>query len=172
MGSVRAIGSAGRLRFGLILVLSMVAVLGAAAPVAADEEPAPKTELQRVIDIAMSETGSKYAFASAGPNTFDCSGFVTYVYKEAGLLDRIGGKRRTVAGYLEWFKSQGSGRASRENPLPGDLIIWGKNKHMGIYLGDGLAISALINPYGVKVHKVTGYIGMKVKTYLHVHLER
>jgi cell wall-associated NlpC family hydrolase len=140
--------------------------------VAADEQPAPKTELQRLVDVAMSEVGAKYAFASAGPRTFDCSGFVTYAFREAGLLDRIGGKRRTVAGYLNWFKAQGAERATKADRLPGDLIIWGKNKHMGIYLGDGMAISALINPYGVKVHKVTGYIGMKVKTYLHVNLER
>ena len=173
MRSLRAFGpAAGRLRLGLILILSFVAVIGTAAPVAADEQPPPKTELQRLVDVAMSEVGSKYAFASAGPQTFDCSGFVTYVFKEAGLLDRIGGKRRTVSGYLDWFKAQGEGRANKLNPLPGDLIIWGRNKHMGIYLGDGMAISALINPYGVKVHRVTGYIGMKVKTYLHVRLER
>jgi len=161
-----------RLRLGLILTLSLVAVMGAAAPVAADDFPAPKTELQRVLEIAKSEVGANYAFASAGPTTFDCSGFVTYVYREAGLIDRIGGKRRTVSGYLDWFNAQGEDRASKSNPLPGDLIIWGRNKHMGIYLGDGMAISALINPYGVKIHRVTGYIGMKVKTYLHVKLER
>ena len=173
MGSVRPLGSAGgRFRLFLILVLSLVAVLGAASPVAADEQPLPQTELQRVIEVAKSEVGAKYSFASAGPTTFDCSGFVTYVYKTAGLLDRIGGKRRTVSGYLDWFKAQGSNRATRTNPLPGDLIIWGRNKHIGIYLGDGMAISALINPYGVKVHRVTGYIGMKVKAYLHVKLER
>ena len=61
-----------------------------------------------------------------------------------------------MAGYLDWFKAQGADRASMSNPLPGDLIIWGKNKHMGIYLGDGMAISALINPYGVKVHTSDG----------------
>jgi len=144
--------------------------VGAAAPVAADELPAPQTELQRVLDVAMSQVGARYSFASAGPNTFDCSGFVTYVYKEAGLLDRIGGKRRTVAGFRDWFRSRGW--ASLENRKPGDLIVWGRNKHLGIYIGDGMAISALINPYGVKVHRVTGYIGMKVKTYLHVKLER
>ena len=60
----------------------------------------------------------------------------------------------------------------RATALPGDLIVWGRNKHIGIYLGDGMAISALINPYGVKVHRVTGYIGMRVKAYLHVKLER
>ena len=56
--------------------------------------PAPKTELQRVLEIAKSKIGSKYAFTATGPNSFDCSGFVTYVYREAGLIDRIGGKRR------------------------------------------------------------------------------
>ena len=161
-----------RLRVGLILLLSFVTVLGVAAPVAADEQPVAQTELQRVVDVAMREVGSRYAFAAVGPSTFDCSGFVTYVYREAGLLDRIGGKRRTVSGFLDWFRAQGYGRASRENRQPGDLIIWGRNKHIGIYLGDGMAISALVNPYGVKVHRVTGYIGMKVKTYLHVRLER
>ena len=161
-----------RLRLGLILVLSLVAVVGAAAPVAASELPSPQTELERVLAVAKAEVGSKYSFASAGPTTFDCSGFVTYVYRQAGLLDRIGGKRRTVAGYLEWFRAQGAGRATTSNPLPGDLIIWGRNKHIGIYLGDGMAISALINPYGVKIHRVTGYIGMRVKAYLHVKLER
>jgi cell wall-associated NlpC family hydrolase len=161
-----------KLRLGVILTLTLVATLGVAAPVAADEQAPPRTELQRVIAVAMGEVGARYAFASAGPNSFDCSGFVTWVYKEAGLLDRIGGKRRTVAGYLQWFKAQGANRVGRSNAQPGDLIIWGRNKHMGIYLGDGMAISALINPYGVKVHRVTGYIGMKVKTYLHVNLER
>jgi cell wall-associated NlpC family hydrolase len=160
------------LRLVVVLALSLVAVLGVAAPVAADDQPPAPTELARLIETAKAELGAKYAFASAGPNTFDCSGFVTYVFREAGLLDRIGGKRRTVAGFLEWFKSQGANRATRTNRLPGDLIIWGRNKHMGIYLGDGMAISALINPYGVKVHRVTGYIGMRVKTYLHVNIER
>jgi hypothetical protein len=35
-----------------------------------------------------------------------------------------------------------------------------------------MAVSALVNPYGVSVHPVKGYIGMKVKAYLHVDLER
>lgn len=156
-------------RLLLVLSLTLVALVGATAPVAAK---AGQTELQSVIAIAKDQIGDKWAFAATGPNQFDCSGFVTYVYREAGLLDRIGGKRRTVAGFYKWFNSQVPDRANKENALPGDLIVWGKNKHLGIYLGDGMAISALINPYGVTIHRVTGYIGMKVKAYLHVHLER
>ena len=173
MGSTRALGSVLRhARFVLVLSLSFVFVLGVAAPVAADEQPPPKTELQRVLDIARGEIGAKYSFASAGPNTFDCSGFVTWVYKEAGLLDRIGGKRRTVQGYFDWFKSRNKDLVNKSDPLPGDLVVWGKNQHIGIYAGDGMAISALLNPYGVKAHRVSGYVPIKLTAYLHVDIER
>ena len=160
-----------RLRAGtralLVLSLALVCVFGAAAPASANQTP---TELQRVLNVALAQVGDRYSFAAVGPNTFDCSGFVTYAFREAGLIDRIGSKRRSVEGYYRWFANRGL--ADRLNPKPGDLIVWGRFKHMGIYLGDGMAVSALINPYGVKVHPVTGYIGMRVKAYLHVNLER
>jgi peptidoglycan DL-endopeptidase CwlO len=158
-------------RLLLVLSLTLVALVGAAAPVAADQATG-QTELETIISIAKDQIGDKWAFAATGPNQFDCSGFVTYVYRQAGLLDRIGGQRRTVAGFYKWFNNQTPDMADKLNPLPGDLIVWGKNKHIGIYLGDGMAISALINPYGVKIHPVIGYIGMRVKAYLHVRLER
>ena len=166
MSSLRVMG-----RTLLILTVAGAAFLGTVAPVAADDSPS-RTELQKIVDIAKSEVGARYSFAAAGPSSFDCSGFVTYVYRQAGLLDRIGGKRRTVAGFYRWFNNQIPDRATRTDARPGDLIVWGRNHHIGIYLGDGMAISALINPYGVKVHPVRGYIGMHVKAFLHVRLER
>jgi cell wall-associated NlpC family hydrolase len=166
--------SSSRRRLGVrSILLATMAIMAATvlpAPVFADETTPPVSEAQQVIDIATKQLGSKYSFASTGPNTFDCSGLVTFAFRQAGLLDRIGGKRRTVAGYLKYFQS--IGKADKEVGQPGDLIIWGNNKHMGIYLGDGMAISTLINPYGVKIHPVLGYIGMKVKAYLHVDLTR
>lgn len=153
-------------RLVLVAALTLGAIAGTAAPAAAGN----KTEAERIIAIAKAQVGSRYAYAASGPNRFDCSGFVTYVYRQAGLLDRIGGKRRTVAGFYEYFNRRDD--ADRVNRKPGDLIVWGRNKHMGIYIGGGMAVSALVNPYGVKVHPVTGYLGMKVKAYLHVKLER
>jgi cell wall-associated NlpC family hydrolase len=153
-------------RLLLIATLTLGAMVGTAAPAAAGE----KTEAQRIISIAKAQVGARYSFAASGPNRFDCSGFVTYVYRQAGLLDRIGSSRRSVAGFYDWFKRRD--RADRENRQPGDLIVWGRNKHIGIYIGDGMAVSALVNPYGVKIHPVTGYLGMKVKAYLHVKLDR
>lgn len=151
----------------LLLCLSLAALFAFAAPVAAAET---QTEAERVLAVATAQTGDRYAFAAIGPDTFDCSGFVFFSFREAGLRDRIGDKRRTVAGYYRYFNSRGL--ASRDNPRPGDLVVWGNNKHMGIYIGDGMAVSALINPYGVKIHPVQGYLNMRFKTYLHVNLER
>ena len=153
-----------------LAALALMAVTALPAPVAANEPVPGTTEAQRVIQIASAQLGSRWSFAATGPNVFDCSGLVTFAFREAGLVDRIGGKRRTVAGYYKWFASQG--RADKVVGQPGDLIVWGRNKHIGIYLGDGMAVSTLVNPHGVKIHPVTGYLGMKVKAYLHVQLER
>lgn len=153
-------------RLLLISALALGAIVGTAAPVAAGT----RTEAQRIIAVAKAQVGDRYSFAASGPNRFDCSGFVTYVFRQADLLDRIGGSRRSVAGFYDYFARRG--RADKNNRQPGDLIVWGHNKHIGIYIGGGMAVSALINPYGVKVHPVTGYLGMKVKAYLHVKLDR
>ena len=147
----------------------MVAAIGLPSPVAADA--APQTEASQILSIAAAQLGDKYLFASTGPTTFDCSGFVYYVYKQAGLLDRIGGKRRTVAGYHNWFNNNGTVTKSITTAQPGDLLVWGKNHHTGIYVGDGYAISALINPWGVTRHKI-GWINLKLTAVLHVNLTR
>ena len=37
----------------------------------------------KIIDYAESKLGAKYVWGATGPNTFDCSGFVQYVYKKS-----------------------------------------------------------------------------------------
>ena len=154
-------------RFALLVSIVTGLLIANVAPIAAAE---PLTEAQQVIKIALAQEGARWSFAATGPNKFDCSGLVTFSFREAGLLDLVGGKRRTVRGFYKYFNALG--KADKLNPRPGDLVVWGRNKHIGIYLGDGMAVSALVNPHGVSVHPVKGYIGMKVKAYLHVDLER
>jgi cell wall-associated NlpC family hydrolase len=113
--------------------------------------------------------GDRYSFASIGPDQFDCSGLVWFTFKEAGLRDRIGDKRRTAAGYYRYFNNLG--KADKLNPQPGDLVVWGNNQHIGVYVGDGMAVSALNERLGVKLHKVS-WLSMRLKAYLHVGLER
>jgi len=165
--AVRGKPAAVGLRPLLLAALALVATLATAAPVSSADV---QTEAERVLAVAREQLGDRWSFAATGPTEFDCSGFVFYSFKEAGLRDRIGNKRRTVAGFYRWFNRRGL--ASKSNPRPGDLVVWGRNKHIGIYIGDGKAISALVNPYGVKIHAVKGYLNVRFKAYLHVNLER
>lgn len=151
-----------RLSLPIALVLGMT--LATSAPVAASAGP---NELAAVIDTAKSKIGANWVHYAKGPNTFDCVGFAWYAFKVNDLQHHIGGYRG-VKSYYNWFRERGL--VATSNPRPGDLIIWGKFKHIGIYLGEGKAISALIQPWGVKIHPVTGYIPMKVKAYLHTRL--
>ena len=151
----------------LLLCLSLVALLSVASPAAAAET---QTEAERVVAVAQSQVGDNYAFAAIGPDRFDCSGLVWFAFREAGLADRIGDKRKTVASLYKYFNSRG--KADKQDPRVGDLVVWGNNKHIGIYIGDGMAVSALVNPYGVKIHPVKGYLNVSFKAYLHVNLER
>jgi cell wall-associated NlpC family hydrolase len=147
------------------LVLGVV--LTNAAPVAASTSPV--TEFAKVFDLAKTKIGDPWVHYAKGPNKFDCVGYVWFIFHENGMQDRIGGYRGVKA-YFSWFKDRGL--VSQDNPQIGDLIIWGKFQHVGMYVGDGKAISALINPYGVKIHPVKGYLNEPFRYYLHTRMER
>lgn len=108
----------------------------------------------KLIDVATSLKGTKYAWGGTTPNGFDCSGYIYYVYKQAGKKDI---KRLSSAGYYDrsYYVN---------NPKVGDLVFFeGTYKsgisHMGIYLGnnqfihagsDGVEVVSLNNSYWKK----------------------
>ena len=121
----------------------------------------------KIVRIAESFVGSaQYRFGAEGTEYTDCSGLVWRVYKQAGLEAKIGGARMGAKSYYYWFKRRGL--ASRTNPKPGDLVIWRKGGHIGIYVGNGYAVSALNEKYDVRRHKVNWLGGFTA--YLHVQL--
>ena len=150
----------------VLLAATFALTIGLVAPAPA-VEAGSGTEAQRVVKTAAGYIGGKWVYGATGPTNFDCSGLVFRVFKDNGLLDRIGGSRRSVKGFYSWFKQRG--RVSRSNPKVGDLIVWGDFKHIGIYIGDGMAISTLTS--GVKRHRVKG-LTIPFKAYLHVNLTR
>jgi len=164
-------------RLALLAGLLALSVLAVETPIATQaHSPAAtshqRTEAQRIVAIAASHIGARFRLGTEGPRTFDCSGLIYRVYKQAGLLSRIGGARRLAAGYYHWFKSHGL--ASRSNPRVGDLVIWkekGRIAHSGIYVGNGHVISALINPWGVKRTHINT-LHAKFFMFLHVRLTR
>ena len=98
-----------------------------------------------------------------GPSRFDCSGLVIYAFRKAGDGGRIRAPRlRSARALYRWFKARGL--ASRTNPKPGDLVIWGYGSHVGIYIGHGKAISTLMN--GVRIHRVHA-VTARFTAYLH-----
>ena len=38
---------------------------------------------ERILSFARSKLGSRYVWGATGPNTFDCSGFVQYVFNKS-----------------------------------------------------------------------------------------
>src|SRR3989304_1649823 len=87
---------------------------------------------------------------------------------------RLGGTKAGGA-MANWngFKREGlaTGPASLADAKAGDLLIWGGGAHMGIYIGNNGAISTLINPYGVTIHKVNK-ITHRLTAVLHVRMSR
>ena len=101
-------------------------------------QPSSTNKAQAVVDLATKQLGKPYVWGAEGPNSFDCSGLVYYVYKNAA------GKTlpRTAAAQY------GTGVAVSKSSLqPGDLIFSstdgsGRVTHVAIYVGNGQMIHA------------------------------
>lgn len=144
---------------GAALAALMLIGIAPAAPTAA----AIPSEGQQIVSIARAQLGDPYRFGADGPSSFDCSGLVIYAYVKAGdgNVIRSTTLRSARELYLN-FKSRGL--ASRSNPKLGDLVVWGSGSHIGIYIGNGNAISALTR--GVSVHSVASF-SSPFTAYLH-----
>lgn|GEM_PF-1456353 len=144
------------------LALLMLASIGIVSPVAAKGGGAPA---ERVIAAVRTHLGARYVWGSTGPNSFDCSGLVYRAFRQARLAKRIGGFN-TAHGYFYSFRKQG--KTGRTSGQPGDLVVYNGGGHIGIYIGGGKVISALIS--GVKVHKIQG-LNIKFTTFVHLGLD-
>ncbi|MCC6832996.1 MAG: C40 family peptidase [Thermoleophilia bacterium] len=135
------------------LVLTML-VTGS-LPVAAHRElPGPtvrEQKIEKVIRIAKKQIGDPWVWGRTGPSSFDCIGLVYFAFKKAHALRLIGGRYRTIAALRQWAENHTG--ESRRFAKRGDLVVWGGTKHIGIYLGNGKAISALVS--GVQIHKIS-----------------
>jgi cell wall-associated NlpC family hydrolase len=102
------------------------------------EAPSRGTDRSAVVNLAYAQMGKSYRWGAEGPTSFDCSGFTTYVYKNAE------GKsipRTSVA------QSGYGASVSRSQLQPGDLVFFDTDKdgdinHVGIYVGGGQFVHA------------------------------
>lgn len=103
-----------------------------------------------VVETAQNYIGSSYVYGASGPNSFDCSGFTSYVFKQHGV-----NLNRTAAGQY----SNGVA-VSRDQLQPGDLVMFGKSgiNHVGIYIGGGQIVHAANTSRGVTIDTInSGY---------------
>ena len=107
-------------------------------------------EKSDVVKYAMTFLGCPYEYGATGPDTFDCSGFVYYVFKNTNTYN---GGRGTAASYKEIATP-----VSAEEAQPGDLVFFknsaGKVHHVGIYIGNGKMIHAPKTGDVVKISNV------------------
>ena len=121
----------------LLLSLTVGSILYAKADIKVDE----------LISLAKSKVGSSYQYAKAGPNHFDCSGFVYYLFKTNNITIP-----RTSLN-----QSKDGKKITREEIKKGDILFFDtSNKkhvnHSGVYLGNGKFIhSSSGKAYGVTI---------------------
>lgn len=83
-----------------------------------------------IIDIASRYVGVPYVTGGSTPNGFDCSGFTSYVFAQAGIsLPRTSGEQGKIGTVI-----------SRDQAQPGDLIY--SPGHIAIYAGGNTQIDA------------------------------
>ncbi|MEA2676131.1 MAG: hypothetical protein QOJ81_272 [Chloroflexota bacterium] len=168
-------------RLMLVVALSVVVVGMLPGPVQAgwltDTWPGstatPGSEADQLLDLARRQVGKPYRFAAVGPDAFDCSGLVWFLFKSTGLADRMGGKRRGATAYLNWFKEFLPNQVSNNlaDARPGDILIWGGGKHTGIYISGNWAVSALNSRYDVRIHRADP-MGLPFTAVLMVSMSR
>lgn len=91
-----------------------------------------------VVNRAYSQLGKPYEWGAVGPNSFDCSGLVSYCL--TGSYSRLG----TTGTFMGWTRVS--------SPQPGDICV--NSHHCGIYIGGGQMIHAPRTGDVVKVSSV------------------
>lgn len=122
------------------------------------DDPTANAAVKAVIAQFMAKLGAPYQLGAEGPDKFDCSGLVYWAFKTGGYGELISDRRLLAAGYTKWFSDQGHFTRDVSTARRGDLIPFAdpgaRVSHIGVYLGSGRVISALVNPYGVTNHAI------------------
>ena len=99
--------------------------------------------VNKVIALAKAQSGKPYVYGTTGPNSFDCSGFTYYVFKNAAGITL---KRTSES---QGYDSSYTKISAISNLKVGDLVFFNTNSddadlcdHVGIYLGSGSFIHA------------------------------
>ena len=138
-----------RVLAGLLLGLAIV-LTGLTGPATASTTVIDRAD--KVIHNAKKLKGKPYRYGANGPGSFDCSGYVQYVFKKSGK--KVG---RTSGDQL------GGKHIAKSKKKPGDILVFMRGSyayHSAIYAGHGEMWEAQRTGVPVGRHKIwsDGYV--------------
>ena len=101
--------------------------------------------------VAYPLIGTPYELGAKGPGAFDCSTYISYIFKYMGV-NSVSGTSRQLAGNTQWPAVNDISQIMR-----GDLLFFGSPEaphtvsHVALYLGEGLFIHCSVSGEGVAI---------------------
>ena len=89
-----------------------------------------QNKVETVVNLAYAQLGKPYVWGAEGPNSFDCSGLIHYIYKQVGVSMPRSSKEQSNVGT----------KINKSDLQSGDLIFsstdgTGGVSHVAIYVG-------------------------------------
>lgn len=144
-------GKTGYIRSDYMEIISGQKPASSTATTAVSYVPQPNLPVgQQVVNFALSFLGSDYVYGGMSPSGFDCSGLVTYVFKNFGYS-----LTRNASGQ---YRDNGV-KIDKSDLAVGDLVFFSSNggagvTHVGIYIGDDEFIHASRPGVGVIISRL------------------
>ncbi len=111
-----------------------------------------KTKDQVIADVissAKAQLGKPYVWNAKGPDSYDCSGLMQYVFRQA--------TGQNIGSWTVPQETAGT-KVSINDLQRGDLVFWGPegaSYHVGLYLGDNQYLNALRPGTNVKIDHIS-----------------
>lgn len=103
-----------------------------------------------IVALAKSEIGKPYVWGAVGPDSFDCSGLIQYIYAKYGV-----NMPRTTYDQVKVGQT-----VSMNDLQPGDLLFWGSATapyHVAIYIGNNQYVNSATPEQGTILQTISSY---------------